>query len=88
MEAAVSPPRTRRRRTTFFEACVEAALPTLSALIVRVRCGGLLSIRLIMEDAADMPDVSRYARAGKITVDKSDGALCITLDFPNGGERS
>ena len=70
----------------FFETCIEAALPTLSALIVRVRCGKTLSARLMMEDAAGMPELDSFAQAGKTTVDLSDGALCITLDFRKGGE--
>ena len=65
-----------------------AALPTLSALIVRVRCGKALSVRLMMEDAADMPNPDSFAQAGKMTVDSSDGALCVTLDFRKGGEIS
>lgn len=72
----------------FFETCVEAALPTLSALIVRVRCDKELSVRLMMEDAADMPNPDSFAQAGEMTVDSSDGALCVTLDFRKGGENS
>lgn len=72
----------------FFENCVEAALPTLSALIVRVRCGKVLSVRLMMEDAAGMPELDSFAQAGEMTVDSSDGALCVTLDFRKGGENS
>ena len=72
----------------FFETCIEAALPTLSALIVRVRCEKELSVRLMMEDAADMPNRDSFAQAGEMTVDSSDGALCVTLDFREGGENS
>ena len=35
---------------------LEAALPSLSALMVRVECGERFSIRLMMEDAAGLPN--------------------------------
>ncbi len=70
----------------FFEDCVEAALPTLSALMVRVECGDGFSIRLMLEDAAGLPDLARYAQEGQLTVDDSDGC-CLTLTFPEGGEQ-
>ncbi|MGN0801556.1 MAG: histidine kinase N-terminal 7TM domain-containing protein [Candidatus Faecivicinus sp.] len=69
----------------FFEDCLEAALPSLSALMVRVECGKVFSIRLMMEDAAGLPDMERYAGAGELTTDQSDGELCLTLDFAEGG---
>ena len=69
----------------FFEDCIEAALPQLSALMVRLSCTGGFSIRLLMQDAAALPDASRYA--GALTVSEEDGALCATLSFPTGGER-
>ncbi len=72
----------------FFEDCLEAALPTLSALMVRVECGGRFSIRLILEDAAGLPDTDRYAKAGRLTLDEEDGARCVTLAFERGGERA
>ena len=70
----------------FFEDCLEAALPSLSALMVRVECGRRFSIRLMMEDAAGLPNVNKYKVLGKITVDGADGALCATLAFDLGGE--
>ena len=71
----------------FFEDCLEAALPSLSALMVRVECGERFSIRLMMEDAAGLPDMARYAQTGPPAVDASDGSLCITLAFRQGGGR-
>ena len=41
---------------------MEAALPSLSALMVRVECEERFSIRLMMEDAAGRPDMNRYAK--------------------------
>ena len=70
----------------FFEDCLEAALPSLSALMVRVECGKRFSIRLMMEDAAGLPNVDKYKVPGKITIDDADGALCATLAFDLGGE--
>ena len=70
----------------FFEDCLEAALPSLSALMVRVECGRRFSIRLMMEDAAGLPNVDKYKVLGKITIDDADGALCATLAFDLGGE--
>ncbi len=71
----------------FFEDCVEAALPSLSALMVRLECGGRLSIRLMLEDASGVPNAEKYARAGKLTLDDADGGQCATLVFDRGGER-
>lgn len=70
----------------FFEDCVEAALPTLTAMMVRATCGDGFSLRLMLEDAAAVPDPQRYAGIGRLTVDDSDGC-CLTLGFPEGGER-
>ena len=70
----------------FFEDCLEAALPSLSALMVRVECSGRFSIRLMMEDAAGLPDLERYAAAGQLTMDPADGELCVTLTLDEGGE--
>ena len=72
----------------FFEDCLEAALPSLSALMVRVECSERFSIRLMMEDAAGLPNVDKYKVLGKITIDDADGALCATLAFDLGGERA
>ena len=63
----------------FFESALEAALPTLSALLVRVEYGGCLSVRLMMEDAKALPDPAPLARAGQLSVDQTDGTLCLTL---------
>lgn len=70
----------------YFEDCLEAALPSLSALMVRVECGERFSIRLMMEDAAGLPDADKYAQLGQITTDNADGELCVTLSFSRGGE--
>ena len=70
----------------FFEDCLEAALPTLSALMVRVVCGQQLSIRLMLENAAGLPDMDKYAGLGKLTIDDTDGEQCVTLAFDRGGE--
>ena len=70
----------------YFEDCLEAALPSLSALMVRMECGERFSIRLMMEDAAGLPDADKYARLGQITTDNADGELCVTLSFSQGGE--
>ena len=59
---------------------------SLSALMVRVECGRRFSIRLMMEDAAGLPNVDKYKVLGKITIDDADGALCATLAFDLGGE--
>ena len=72
----------------FFEDCLEAALPSLSALMVRLECGERFSIRLMLEDAAGLPNVDQYRTLGKLTIDDADGALCATLSFDRGGERS
>lgn len=72
----------------FFEDCVEAALPTLSALIVRLSCADGFSIRLIEQDAAALPNTSKYAEVGRLTTENEDGALCLTLSFSAGGERA
>ena len=72
----------------FFEDCLEAALPSLSALMVRLECGERFSIRLMLEDAAGLPNVDQYRTLGKLTIDDADGALCATLSFDQGGERA
>ena len=72
----------------FFEDCLEAALPSLSALMVRVECGERFSVRLMMEDAAGLPKADKYRALGKLTIDDADGALCATLAFDLGGERA
>ena len=70
----------------FFEDCLEAALPSLSALMVRVECGERFSIRLMMEDAAGLPKADKYRTLGKLTIDDADGEQCVTLAFERGGE--
>ena len=70
----------------FFEDCLEAALPSLSALMVRVECGERFSIRLMMEEAAGVPNADKYRTLGKPVIDDADGALCATLSFDRGGE--
>ena len=70
----------------FFEDCLEAALPSLSAMMVRVECGARFSVRLMLEDAAGLPDGSAYARQGRLTIDDADGAPCATLSFDRGGD--
>ena len=70
----------------FFEDCLEAALLSLSALMVRVECGDRFSIRLMMEDAAGLPDADRYAQLGQLAMDTEDGQQCLTLSFTRGGE--
>ncbi len=70
----------------FFEDCLEAALPTLSALMVRVACGRQFSIRLMLENVAGLPDMEKYACLGKLTIDDADGEQCVTLAFERGGE--
>ena len=72
----------------FFEDCLEAALPSLSALMVRVECGERFSVRLMLEDAAGQPDADKYARMGRLTIDDADSALCASLSFDRGGERA
>ena len=71
----------------FFEDCVEAAPPSISALMVRVECGERFSIRLMMEDAAGLPRLEEYASRGRLTIDDADGEPCVTLSFERGGER-
>lgn len=71
----------------FFEDCVEAALPTLSAMMIRVECSKVFSIRLMIEDAASLPDLGKYAEAGQLTADQADSGWCLTLAFSEGGER-
>lgn len=71
----------------FFEDCVEAALPTLSAMMIRVECGKVFSIRLMMEDAASLPDMGKYAEVGQLTEDRTDDGWCLTLAFAEGGKR-
>ena len=70
----------------FFEECLEAALLSLSALMVRVECGDRFSIRLMMEDAAGLPDADRYSQLGQLAMDTEDGQQCLTLSFSRGGE--
>ena len=70
----------------FFEDCLETALPTLSALMVRVECGERFSVRLMLEDAAGLPNMDKYRTLGKLTIDDADGELCATLSFDRGGE--
>ena len=70
----------------YFEDCLEAALPSLTALMVRVECGERFSIRLMMEDAAGLPDADKYARLGQLAMDTEDGQQCLTLSFSRGGE--
>ena len=70
----------------FFEDCLEAALLSLSALMVRMECGDCFSIRLMMEDAAGLPDADRYAQLGQLAMDTEDGQQCLTLSFSRGGE--
>ena len=72
----------------FFEDCLEAALPSLSALMVRVECGERLSIRLMMEDAAGLPNTDKYGTLGQLIIDDADGELCATLSLNQGGERA
>ena len=72
----------------FFEDCLEAALPSLSALMVRLECGERFSIRLMLEDAAGLPNVDQYRTLGKLTIDDADGALCATLSPDWGGVRA
>lgn len=70
----------------YFENCLEAALPSLSALMVRVECGEGFCIRLMMEDAARWPNMDKYAHLGQITMENADGELCVTLSFARGGD--
>lgn len=70
----------------FFEDCLEAALPSLSALMARVEYGERFSIRLMMENAAGLPDMEKYARLGRLTHDDTDGEPCLTLSLDRGGE--
>ena len=69
----------------FFEDCLENALPSLSALMVRVECGERFSLRMMMEDAAGLPDTDQYAQRGRLAIDDADGELCATLSFDRGG---
>ena len=72
----------------FFEDCLETALPTLSALMVRVECSERFSIRLMMEEAAGLPNGDKYRGLGKLTIDDADSGLCATLSLNQGGERA
>ena len=72
----------------FFEDCLEAALPSLSALMVRVECGERFSIRLMIEEAAGLPNADKYRTLGQLTLDDADGELCATLSLDRGGERA
>lgn len=70
----------------FFEDYLEAALPSLSALMVRVECGERFSIRLMIEEAAGLPKVDKYRTLGQLIIDNADGELCATLSLSQGGE--
>ena len=70
----------------FFEDYLEAALPSLSALMVRVECGERFSIRLMIEEAAGLPKVGKYMTRGQLIIDNADGELCATLSLSQGGE--
>ena len=70
----------------FFEDYLEAALPSLSALMVRVECGEHFSIRLMIEEAAGLPKVDKYRALGQLIIDNADGELCATLSLSQGGE--
>ena len=70
----------------FFEDYLEAALPSLSALMVRVECGERLSIRLMIEEAAGLPKVDKYSTLGQLIIDNADGELCATLSLSQEGE--
>ena len=72
----------------FFEDCLEAALPSLSALMVRVECGERFSVRLMMEEAAGRPNIDKYRSLGQLIMDDADGELCATLSLEQGGERA
>ena len=72
----------------FFEDCLEAALPSLSALMVRVECGERFSVRLMMEEAAGRPNIDKYRSLGQLIMDDADGELCATLSLKQGGERA
>ena len=72
----------------FFEDCLEAALPSLSALMVRVECGECFSIRLMMEEVAGLPNAEKYGTLGKLTIDDADGVLCATISLGRGGEHA
>ena len=56
--------------------------------MVRVECGKRFSIRLMMEDAAGLPNVDKYMALGALPIDDADGALCLPLIFDWGGERA
>ena len=60
----------------FFEDCLEAALPSLSALMVRVECGERFSIRLMMEDAAGLPGYGALC-AGRASGGRRIGRLPV-----------
>ena len=70
----------------YFEDCLETALPSLSALMVRVECGKCFSIRLMMEDAAGLPDTDKYAGMEQLVIEDGDGEQCVTLSFDREGE--
>lgn len=55
--------------------------------MIRVECGKAFSIRLMMEEAAGLPDTGRYEEAGQLTTDQTDGGLCMTLVCAERGER-
>ena len=56
--------------------------------MVRVECGERLSIRLMMEDAAGLPNTDKYGALGQLIIDDADGELCATLSLNQGGERA
>ena len=72
----------------FFEDRMEAALSSLSALIVRLSLEDVFSIRLMLQDAPPLPESFQYAGPGRLIQDEEDGALCLTLSLPVGGDRS
>lgn len=56
--------------------------------MVRVECGERFSIRLMMEEAAGLPNRNKYRSLGQLILDDADGALCATLSLQQGGERA
>ena len=54
--------------------------------MVRVVCGQQLSIRMMLDGAAELPDMDKYACLGELTIDDTDGEQCVTLAFERGGE--
>ena len=76
----------------FFEATMEAALPTLSALLVNLRAGADgLTLRMVMEDAraALAPDwdwARRTAHGAAARSEWQDGTLFATLRIDRAGD--